>query len=383
MRKTFQGVKMQGKTLDISLVMLAAGDSTRFKLATKKQFIRLGNEPLWLVATKNLSSFYPFKKIIIVSNHSTYLKKFAPHYEFVNGGKTRCKSLKNALHHIDSEFVMVSDVARVCVSKNLFSRLIENTQNADCITPALKINDTTLYNDEALKREQIKLIQTPQISRTILLKQALAQNKEFTDDSTAMASLGAKIWFVEGEENARKITFKEDLKKLDLPAPASEIFCGNGFDVHCFGQKRPLILGGVEVHKDKGLKAHSDGDVLAHSLTDALLGAASLGDIGELFPDTDAKFKDADSIKLLQTAYKKVQEFGFELVNADIVVIAEQPKLNEFKAKIAANLAKALNLDEFRVNVKATTTEKLGFIGRQEGIAVLSSVNLKYFDWTK
>lgn len=369
--------------LDISLVMLAAGDSTRFKCPTKKQFIRLGAEPLWLYATKNLSSFYPFKKILIASKEGEYMQKFAPHYEFVKGGKTRAQSLKNALQKINTEFVMVSDVARVCVSQSLFERLIKNTRNADCITPALKVADTTLYNDEALKREQIKLIQTPQISRTALLKKALSQNKEFTDDSTAMASLGAKIWFVEGEEGARKITFKEDLKKLDLPVPASEIFCGNGFDVHSFGEKRPLILGGVQIHKTMGLKAHSDGDVLAHALIDALLGAASLGDIGELYPDTSAKYKNADSMKLLQNAYKRVQELGFELLNADISVICEEPKLGKFKVQIAQNLAKTLNVPEFRVNVKATTTEKLGFIGRVEGIATFASVNLKYFDWTK
>ena len=372
-----------GKALDISLIMLAAGDSTRFKCAVKKQFVRLGADPLWLYATKNLSALYPFKKIIIASNHSAYMQKFAPHYEFVRGGKTRAESLKNALAKINTEFVMVSDVARVCISSTLFSRLIQNTHNAECITPALKVADTTLYNDEALKREQIKLIQTPQISRTALLKKALSQNAEFTDDSTAMASLGAKIWFVEGEESARKITFKEDLKKLDLPAPASEIFCGNGFDVHSFGEKRPLVLGGVEIHKTMGLKAHSDGDVLAHALIDALLGAASLGDIGELYPDTSAKYKNADSMKLLQNAYKKVQEVGFELVNADISVIAQEPKLGKFKSQIATNIAKTLNLDEFRVNVKATTTENLGFIGRKEGIAALASVNLRYFDWTK
>lgn len=371
-----------GKALDISLVMLGAGDSTRFKMPCKKQFLRLKNEPLWLFASRNLSEFYPFKKVLVACSEPEYLQKFAPHYEFVRGGKSRAESLKNALSKVNSEFVMVSDVARACVSKSLFSRLIQNTTNADCITPALKVADTTLYNDKPLQREQIKLIQTPQISRTALLKKALAQNKEFTDDSTAVASVGGKIWFVEGEENARKITFKEDLTKLDLSAPANEIFCGNGFDVHSFGEKRPLILGGIEVHKSMGLKAHSDGDVLAHALIDALLGAASLGDIGELYPDTSAKYKNADSMKLLQNAYKKVLSFGFELVNADISVIAQEPKLSKFKAQIAKNLAKTLNLDEFRINVKATTTENLGFVGRKEGIAVLASVNLRYFDWT-
>lgn len=368
---------------DISLIMLAAGDSRRFNLSVKKQFIRLGDEPLWLYATKNLSSFYPFKKIVITSNDISYMKKFNKNYDFTAGGTTRAASLKNALNLVESEFVMVSDVARVLVSKNLFNRLIENLDKADCITPALKIADTTLFDDEALQREKIKLIQTPQISRTGLLKKALEQSLDFTDDSTAIAAMGGKIWFIEGEENARKITFKEDLQKLDLPKPSGEIFCGNGFDVHEFGEKRPLLLGGVEIHHTMGLKAHSDGDVLAHSLTDAILGAAGLGDIGKLYPDKDMKFKNANSMQLLKQAYDRVKELGFELVNVDICVIAQSPKLHNFKELVASNLADILGIAEYKINVKATTTEKLGFIGRKEGIAVLTNVNLKYFDWTK
>ncbi len=368
---------------DISLIVLAAGGSTRFNLEVKKQFLRLGSDPLWLYATKNLSSFYPFKKIIIASNDVSYMKKFAKNYEFVTGGNTRMKSLKNALKKVESEFVVVSDAARVLVSKNMFDKLMDSIAHADCITPALKVADTTVLEHKTLQREKIKLIQTPQISRTALLKKALESKKEFTDDSTAIASVGGKIWYIEGEESARKITFKEDLKKLDLPPPSNEIFTGNGFDIHAFGEKRALILGGIKVHSSKGVKAHSDGDLIAHSLTDALLGAASLGDIGEHFPDTNLKYKNADSMKLLKEIYAKVKSFGFELINADISVIAQAPKLKEFKEKIAQNIAKTLDLDEFRINVKATTSEKLGFIGREEGLAVFSSVNLKYFDWTR
>lgn len=367
--------------LDISLVMLAAGASTRFKCPTKKQFLRLGDKPLWLVATKNLSSFYPFKKVIVATNDASYMQKFAPHYDFVVGGKTRQISLKNALKKVRSEFVMVSDVARVCVSEALFSRLISNATNADCVTPILKVADTILEGEKPINRDLVKLIQTPQLSRTALLRDALSAKREFTDDSTAIASLGGKIWYIKGEENARKITFKEDLLKLDLPRPSSEIFCGNGFDVHEFGEKRALILGGVKVHENMGVKAHSDGDLIAHALIDALLGACSLGDIGELYPDTEPKFKGANSMKLLQNAYKRVLELGYECVNVDISVIAQAPKLGNFKTQIAANIAKTLNLAPFRVNVKATTTENLGFIGRKEGIAVFASVNLKYFDW--
>ncbi|MCX2682680.1 bifunctional 2-C-methyl-D-erythritol 4-phosphate cytidylyltransferase/2-C-methyl-D-erythritol 2,4-cyclodiphosphate synthase [Campylobacter sp. MIT 21-1685] len=368
---------------DISLIMLAAGDSTRFNTEVKKQFIRLGNDPLWLYATKRLGSFYPFKKIIVTSSNVDYMKRFCKSYEIIQGGTSRSDSLKKALEFVESEFVMVSDVARVLVSKNVVTRLIKNLDKADCITPVLKIADTTLFEDRALQRERIKLIQTPQISRSSLLKKALKQKQEFTDDSTAIASVNGKIWFVQGDENARKITFKEDLHKLPLQAPSAEIFCGNGFDVHEFGVKRPLLLGGIEIHPTQGVKAHSDGDVLAHSLTDALLGAASLGDIGEHFPDNKAELKNADSMSLLAQSYTKIKEYGFELVNADICVITQEPRLKEFKKLIIEKIAATLQVDEFRINVKATTTEKLGFIGRKEGIAVLSSVNLKYFDWTR
>lgn len=368
--------------LNISLIMLAAGNSTRFDLPVKKQFIRLNNDPLWLYATKNLSSFYPFKKIIITSSNIAYMKKFAPNYEFVEGGNSRMLSLKNALEKVNTEFVLVSDVARVLISKNLFERLIENINNADCITPALKVSDTTLYENDNLQREKIKLIQTPQLSKTYMLKKALEKNIEFTDDSTAISSINGKIWYIKGDEDARKITYKEDLKKINLPKPNIDFFCGNGFDVHEFGENRPLILGGIQIHPTMGLKAHSDGDVLVHALVDSLLGASCLGDIGELFPDDDEKYKNANSMEFLTLCYEKIRSFGYEISNIDLTIIAQKPKIKDFKDKIRINLAKTLNLDEFRINVKATTTEKLGFIGREEGIAVLSSVNLKYFDWT-
>ncbi|MDO4674656.1 bifunctional 2-C-methyl-D-erythritol 4-phosphate cytidylyltransferase/2-C-methyl-D-erythritol 2,4-cyclodiphosphate synthase [Campylobacter sp.] len=368
---------------DISLIMLAAGDSTRFNLAVKKQFLRLGELPLWLYAVQNLSSFYNFKKIIVTSSNISFMKKFAKNYEFVQGGKSRMGSLKNALELVDSEFVMVSDAARVKISKNLCTRLLENIHNADCITPALKVADTTLFENKPLHREKIKLIQTPQLSRTALLKKALQSGEEFSDDSTAIASVGGKIWFVEGEESARKLTFKEDLRALDLPPPCGDIFTGNGFDVHEFGADRPLILGGVEVHAKMGLKAHSDGDVVAHSLGDALLGASGLGDIGELFPDTDERYKNADSMQLLKQIHTQVRFCGFELVNADITIITQTPKIGKFKEQIAQNIARILELSAYKINVKATTTEGLGFIGRREGMAVLTSVSLKYFDWTR
>ena len=369
--------------LDVSLVMLAAGDSTRFALPVKKQFIRLNDEPLWLYATKNLASFYDFKKVIVTSSNSVYMKKFSKDFHIVQGAKSRSASLKKALELVDSDFVMVSDVARVFISKDLCLRLINEAKKYDCVSPFLKVCDTSLYGEKLIKRDDLKLIQTPQLSKTSLLKNALNTEKEFIDDSSAVAYVGGKLGFIAGDEKARKLTYKEDLKTMSLPAPQREFFCGSGFDVHEFQDEKDLLLGGVKIPYHKGLKAHSDGDVVAHALSDALLGAANLGDIGEHFPNTDKAYKNADSMKLLEKVYELVLSYGFELVNADITILAEEPKLFDFKSKIAQNIAQHIKVDEFRISIKAGTTEKLGFIGRKEGIAVLCAVNLKYFDWTK
>ncbi|WP_169765349.1 bifunctional 2-C-methyl-D-erythritol 4-phosphate cytidylyltransferase/2-C-methyl-D-erythritol 2,4-cyclodiphosphate synthase [Campylobacter curvus] len=370
--------------LDISLIMLGAGNSSRFELPVKKQWLRIGSDPLWLASTKNLSEFYTFKDIIVVSKECEYMARFAPHYKFVTGGDTRQQSLKNALNLVSSQFVLVSDIARPCITHELFSKIIEGLKQADCVVPALKIADTAYFGDEAIDREKIKLIQTPQLSKTNLLKQALETDTLYTDDSSAMRAVGASVWHVLGDERAHKITTKSDLVKIPcLIPPSNEHFTGIGFDAHEFERGRELWLCGEKIEYEFGLKAHSDGDVALHALTDAILGAAGLGDIGELFPDTDAEFKDISSLLLLQEAYKKVQSVGFELINADITIMAERPKISKFKRKMEANIAGALNLTPNRINVKATTTEKLGFVGRGEGIAVIASANLKYYDWTK
>jgi len=155
-----------------------------------------------------------------------------------------------------------------------------------------------------------------------------------------------------------------------------DIRTGIGFDVHRFEENRKLVLGGVEIPYELGLKGHSDADVLLHALTDAIIGAAGLGDIGEHFPDNDDKYKNIKSSILLKKAYELVKESGFVISNADIIVIAEKPKLSPYKNQIKSNIAIFLDIDPSRINVSATTTEKLGFTGRKEGIASLSTVLL-------
>ncbi|MBO7369813.1 MAG: 2-C-methyl-D-erythritol 4-phosphate cytidylyltransferase, partial [Campylobacter sp.] len=208
---------------EISLVLLAAGNSTRFKSPVKKQWIRIDDDPLWLYVAKDLAKKANFSKIVIVANPDDlgYMKKFSDEFEFVGGGELRQISLKNALNKIDSEFVLVSDVARANISQNLINSLLQNLGKFDCVSPYLGVSDTAYLGENEIKRDDIKLIQTPQLSRTNLLKKALQKDEIFTDDSLAIKSVGGSLGFVKGEVSAKKITQISDLANFNF-APTSK-----------------------------------------------------------------------------------------------------------------------------------------------------------------
>lgn len=373
-------------TLDVTLVILCAGNSTRFKHQTKKQWLRIKNKPLWLHVAKKLSKTTTFKKIIITShkNEIKYMKNFNDTYTFVSGGETRQESLKNSLKEVDTNYVMVTDVARACIPKDVILNLLEEKEKADCIVPVLNVSDTVIYNEDTINRENVKLIQTPQLSNTKLLQKALNTNIEYTDDSSAIKAINGKVKYIQGDIKSKKITFKEDIKELKLKAPCSNFFTGIGFDTHQFQENKKMFLGGVELENcNYGFKAHSDGDVLIHSLIDALLGACGAGDIGEFFPDTDSKYKNVDSKFLLEEIVNFVYNVGYEIVNIDLTIIAEQPKINPIKNDIKNSLSKIIGLKKQFINIKATTSEKMGYIGRCEGVSVHSITTLKYYDWKR
>jgi 2-C-methyl-D-erythritol 4-phosphate cytidylyltransferase/2-C-methyl-D-erythritol 2,4-cyclodiphosphate synthase len=367
-------------------VVLCAGNSTRFSLTAKKQWIRLGDEPLWLSVTKRLSSYGDFKDIIVVShiNELNYMKNFADDFTFVAGGDTRQASMSNALQNVTTPYVMITDVARCCVPKNVIHNLLENKSKADCIVPYLKVSDTVVYENETINRDDVKLIQTPQLSNTNKLKSALENAEVFTDDSSAIKNIAGSVYYVEGSTKSTKLTFGDEFKMIDcLSAPSSDTFVGTGIDIHPFEDGKDMYLGGVKIQSEFGFKAHSDGDVLIHSVIDAMLGAIGAGDIGEFFPDTDPKYKGADSKVLLADIVSFIANVGYEIKNVDLTILAEVPKINPHKENIKTSLAKLLNLPKNKINIKATTAEKLGFIGRKEAVAVQSVATLKYFDWTK
>ncbi len=370
---------------DITLILLGAGSASRFKLAPKKQWLWSGDRPIWLKVADDFQSLYSFKDTIIVSSkddiHS--MSNFAD-YRFVEGGDSRQNSLKNALQEVTTPFVLVSDIARCCLDPEMIMRIIETKKNRRCVVPTLNVVDTLYFEGHPINRESAKIIQTPQLSCTQTLKEALSTHHAFSDESSAIAAVGGEICFVEGSAKAHKLTTIDDLTKLPcLERPIDKTLVGFGIDIHPFESGKPMMLCGIEIDAPFGFKAHSDGDVAIHAVIDALLGAAGLGDIGEFYPDTSSEYRGVDSSLLLKDTVTRLHHLGYSLGNVDLTIIAQTPKLLSYKKDMRFNLAKLLNLAPHLVNIKATTAEKLGWIGRKEGVAVEAVATLNYYDWTQ
>ena len=370
---------------DITLILLGAGSASRFKLPPKKQWLWSDSQPIWLQVANNFQEIYDFDKTIIVSSKDDIqaMSNFSEH-SFIEGGSSRQESLKNALENVSTPFVLVSDIARCCLDIAMIERVVSAKKNNACIVPTLKVVDTLYFDENPIDREKTKIIQTPQLSATYMLKDALKTKEEFTDDSSAIASQGGEVIFVEGSTKAHKLTTVEDLQKLScIKKPSSRVLTGFGIDIHPFEEGKQMVLCGVEIESSFGFKAHSDGDVAIHALIDALLGAAGLGDIGEFYPDTSDKYKGADSKELLKNTVDRLSNLGYVIGNVDLAIIAQTPRLLNYKKTMRFKLASLLNLSPNLVNIKATTAEKLGWIGRKEGVAVEAVATLYYYDWTQ
>jgi len=370
---------------DITLVLLAAGSSSRFNSDVKKQWLRIGHEPLWQFVARKCVETKLFSKVIITSSEDDIaFMKLYDTFCFVEGSTTRQKSLKNALKEVKSDYVLVSDIARPCIDEDFLKSIISNASEADCIVPYIGVTDTIVYEDKTIDRDKVKRIQTPQLSKTSVLNAALNTEIEYTDESSAIVAYGGTRKFVLGIADAKKITHVKDLKKLScLTQPSEDTLSGTGFDVHAFEDNKEMFLCGVKIESEFGFKAHSDGDVAIHALIDALLGASGMGDIGDSFPDSSDEYKNIDSKVLLSKVCSKIKELGFVIVNVDISIAAQTPRIGSYKLAMRETIAGILECQSSRVNIKATTTENLGFIGRKEGVGVIANANLKYFDWTK
>jgi 2-C-methyl-D-erythritol 4-phosphate cytidylyltransferase/2-C-methyl-D-erythritol 2,4-cyclodiphosphate synthase len=298
------------------------------------------------------------------------------------GGVTRAGSVRIGLERLKAaEFVLVHDAARPAASPRLVQSVLEATLAHGAAVPVLRIGDTVKEEDahgfaaRTLPRGPLRLAQTPQGARTDWLIEALdaaaEAGAEVTDEGQALERAGRRVKLVEGEAGNRKITTEDDLRevarRLD-PVPAA-LRVGTGYDVHPFADGRALVLGGVAFPGERGLAGHSDADVVLHAAMDAVLGAAGLPDIGAHFPNDDPALRGADSRALASAVAAKVRAAGFAIVNVDVTVLAERPRIGPKVPEMRAAIARAFGLAIERVGVKATTLEGLGSLGRGEGIA--------------
>lgn len=360
--------------MNVGAVIVAAGRSERF--GEDKLQLPLGGRPVWRWSYEALRSHPAISTVVLVVRPGA-TASFGSAL-IVDGGETRTDSVRNGLRALppDTDFTLIQDGARPFLSHALIDRILgaaSGSQGAVC--PTLPVVDTIRQQaDETTRlidRSTLYAAQTPQGARHDLLLSAYDRYQgNATDDAAVMEALGLPTTFVEGDHENFKITTSADYERAKLMIRRSETRTGFGYDIHRFSTEpgRKLMLGGIS-HDGPGLEGHSDADALVHAVVDALLGASGKGDIGILYPNTDPSWKDAPSLIFLKETADRLRGEGWTIVNIDATVLAEQPRLRPRYDEMRQAMAGAAGVDVERINVKATTHEGLGSIGRAEGIA--------------
>jgi 2-C-methyl-D-erythritol 4-phosphate cytidylyltransferase / 2-C-methyl-D-erythritol 2,4-cyclodiphosphate synthase len=304
--------------------------------------------------------------------------------EPIVGGAERSDSVLNGLKAIGGGSVLVHDAARPFCPPYVIDRLLEALNGHDGAVPVLPVADTLAQGGAVLEapvdRKRLLRVQTPQAFHVedLLYAYEEAGISNATDESTVMLAAGLKVAAVEGDPMLEKLTTAADWERAEAIIAGRMISrTGLGFDVHAFAGEGPIMLGGVAVPHSRGLAGHSDADVALHAITDALLGAAGLGDIGEHFPPSDPRWMGAASEQFLANAAELIRSRGGIIDHVDVTIIAEEPKVGPHRSAIRARIAKILQLELGQVSLKATTTEGLGFTGRREGMAAQAVASIR------
>ena len=385
--------KMMNKPdVTIGIVICAAGSSTRFGSSVKKEYLPLETGTVLSTSVKKFINALNISALVItVPRNGTEQAKaalfndtsitFPENIFFTEGGKTRQESVFNALKTLASiknppEYVLIHDGARPFVTE----KIITDTINAAILHGAAapgttpvdtqKLLDENNFIVEHLQRSRMSAIQTPQGFKLKELleahKKALQDKKEYTDDTEIWGKYCGKVMAVHGDAVNKKITYASDYDKKEKTM--NTIRTGLGYDIHRLVEGRKLIIGGVEFPFEKGEDGHSDGDALLHAITDALLGASGMGDIGSFFPPEEVKWKDADSKELLKTVWNEVKKAGWQIENIDCVVKLEKPKFLPRRNEVIDSIVKVLEVENSRVFVKAKTGEKMDSVGSGNAI---------------
>ena len=377
-------------------IILSGGTGTRFDLSKPKQFYKLNKKTIIETTVEKFINSNLFNYIIVVSHKKFFnLTKNLfnnTNIKVVLGGENRQKSVfcgLTAAKSFNPKYVLIHDAVRPFFSMNLLKNVLKKLKGEISVIPSINVYDSVRYfkNNKYsdVFRENLKLIQTPQGFCFNSIYEAHKKNKEsiHTDDSMILYELKNKIRLIKGEKMNFKITTKEDYnigKLIVKENNMSDIRVGTGFDVHKFKKGKKLKLFGITIPFDKSLDGHSDADVGFHSIVDAILGGLCLGDIGNHFPPTDNKWKNKKSIFFMSHVRKLLINKKYKINNLDVTLICEKPKVSQYQKKFIKSVAEALDIDDRKINIKGTTTEKLGFLGREEGIACQVSVTLSKND---
>ncbi|MCK0166587.1 bifunctional 2-C-methyl-D-erythritol 4-phosphate cytidylyltransferase/2-C-methyl-D-erythritol 2,4-cyclodiphosphate synthase [Jannaschia sp. S6380] len=368
----------------VTALIVAAGRGTRAGGGMPKQFRDLAGRP---VLTRSVVAFDGLVDAVVVVVDEAYREmatSMAPDTRLVLGGATRAASVAAGLEAVETDFVLIHDAARPGVPREVIGCVIAALGDAPAAAPALPVTDALWVGDGLVTglrdRAGLWRAQTPQGFRTQDIRAAHAAFAgEAADDVEVARAAGLDVAIVTGDEDAMKITTAGDFARaarLFEGRREMDVRLGNGFDVHRFGPGDHVVLCGVRVPHDRGLQGHSDADVGLHAIADAIYGALAEGDIGCHFPPSDPQWKEADSAVFLAHAADLARTRGFAIGNVDATLICERPKIGPHAAEMRDRVAAIAGLDAGRVSVKATTTERLGFAGRAEGIACMSTVAL-------
>jgi len=395
----------KSKENSVVVLIVAGGVGSRSGGDIPKQYQKTGKDT---ILNHNIRNFINHNQIdhvrVVISKDAEklYLKDKidSNKLDYVFGGVERKDSVRlglESLKDISPDKILIHDAARPYISSKLISEIINEVENKNAVIPVLRIADTIKEVsgdkiEKTINRDRVVSAQTPQAFDYNLInklhKKANKENSEanFTDDASLCEYYGEDVYFIEGEKENIKITYKNDIKQFNnniLNRKSdfmSKVRIGSGFDVHSFCEdgSQHIILGGIKIPHDRGLLGHSDADVVLHSIVDAMLGAVAEGDIGQHFPPSDDRWKNVDSSVFVKHADSIIKEKGAEIENIDVTIICEKPKISAFRNDIRKNVADMLSIDIDKVSIKATTTEKQGFLGREEAIAAQASILLVF-----
>lgn len=358
----------------IAAILVAAGTGARFGGDVPKQFALLGGKPVVVHAYAALAAHPAIDEVLVVGDQASIAVTLGA-VRVVAGGATRRDSVRIGLKAIEADLVLIHDAARALLPASVIDALIAALADHDGAVPALPVADTLARVDgdlgETVPRDDLVRVQTPQAfhyDAIVAAHAAWPSDREATDDAQMVRANGGTVAVVPGDALLDKVTYPEDLARMERMIGSIQV-TGFGYDVHRLAAGEELWLGGVRIPHDRGLLGHSDADVVLHAITDAVLGCIGAGDIGTHFPPSDARWRGASSDCFLEHARDLVETEGGRIVHTDVTIICEAPKIGPHRDAIRARIAGLLRLPLARVSVKATTTERLGFTGREEGIA--------------